>query len=82
MAESSYASASQHHPVAKDVARRDKKSTDDVESTREDIAEDTVRVIDSAAERALCRKFDFRLLPVLALMVCLAITLLGGDEKR
>lgn len=28
----------------------------------------TARVVDVAAERALCRRFDFRLLPVLALM--------------
>lgn len=28
----------------------------------------TVQVIDHVAERALCRKFDFRLLPVLAVM--------------
>jgi len=26
------------------------------------------QVVDHAAERALCRKFDFRLLPVLAIM--------------
>lgn len=67
MAKSSFASTSQHHSVAEDAARRDKKITDDVES-REDIAEDTVRIIDSAAERALCRKFDFRLLPALTIM--------------
>ncbi|KAI3324890.1 major facilitator superfamily transporter [Xylariaceae sp. AK1471] len=45
-------------PAAKDVASCGKKSTDDAET----------HVIDSAAERALCRKFDFRLLPVLAVM--------------
>lgn len=28
----------------------------------------TPHIIDHAAERALCRKFDFRLLPVLAIM--------------
>lgn len=28
----------------------------------------TARVVDSKAERALCRKFDLRLLPVLAVM--------------
>jgi hypothetical protein len=28
----------------------------------------TARVVDHKAERALCRKFDFRLLPVLSLM--------------
>ncbi|KAL8408675.1 hypothetical protein RB594_007213 [Gaeumannomyces avenae] len=31
----------------------------------------TVRVLDPAAERALCRKFDFRLLPVLAFLYLL-----------
>lgn len=31
--------------------------------------EATVDAIDSAAEKALCRKFDLRLLPVLAIMV-------------
>lgn len=32
------------------------------------IVEETARVLDHKAERALCRKFDFRLLPVLAVM--------------
>lgn len=36
-----------------------------------DIGE-TARVVDTQAERALCRKFDFRLLPVLAVMVRLS----------
>lgn len=43
----------------------------DAESNRDgdvDIGE-TARVVDTQAERALCRKFDFRLLPVLAVMV-------------
>jgi hypothetical protein len=31
-------------------------------------SEETARVVDHKAERALCRKFDYRLLPVLALM--------------
>ncbi|KAI0396454.1 major facilitator superfamily transporter [Xylariaceae sp. FL0594] len=34
----------------------------------EDTLGETAHVIDSAAERALCRKFDLRLLPVLAVM--------------
>jgi hypothetical protein len=29
---------------------------------------ETARVLDHEAERALCRKFDFRLLPILAFM--------------
>ena len=32
------------------------------------INHDTARVLDHRAERALCRKFDIRLLPVLAMM--------------
>lgn len=44
--------------------------SNDVESSHVvDSEETTAGVIDSAAERALCRKFDFRLLPVLAIMV-------------
>jgi hypothetical protein len=34
---------------------------------------DIARVIDHKAERALCRKFDFRLLPVLAFMCMLPL---------
>lgn len=30
---------------------------------------DTVQVVDKAAERRLCRKLDFHILPVLAIMV-------------
>lgn len=42
----------------------------DVEShTGVVLSDETAHVIDVAAERALCRKFDFRLLPVLAVMV-------------
>ncbi|KAI0854718.1 major facilitator superfamily transporter [Xylaria cubensis] len=67
MAESVLASGSQAHPAA-DVASCNKKSTDDVESVREDMAGETTHIVDTKAERALCRKFDFRLLPVLALM--------------
>lgn len=32
------------------------------------VVEDVVRPVDHKAERALCRRFDFRLLPILALM--------------
>lgn len=35
----------------------------------------TARVVDHKAERALCRKFDFRLLPVLSLMCELGVLL-------
>ncbi|KAI0123194.1 major facilitator superfamily domain-containing protein [Xylariales sp. AK1849] len=40
----------------------------DAESNSQTFNEETAQVIDSAAERALCRKFDLRLLPVLAVM--------------
>ncbi|ORY71476.1 major facilitator superfamily domain-containing protein [Pseudomassariella vexata] len=39
-----------------------------VGSNNEIFPDDIVHVIDRATERALCRKFDFRLLPVLAVM--------------
>ncbi|KAI1131874.1 major facilitator superfamily domain-containing protein [Nemania abortiva] len=59
----------QHHrPAVIDVASCIKKSADDAESSRENIAEETAHIVDAAAERALCRKFDFRLLPILAVM--------------
>jgi hypothetical protein len=34
------------------------------------INDETAHIVDKDAERKLCRKFDFRLLPVLAIMVC------------
>lgn len=37
-------------------------------SLEEASTEQTARILDPAAERALCRQFDYRLLPVLALM--------------
>lgn len=46
------------------------RASNDVESNHVVLSEEnTAAVIDSAAEKALCRKFDFRLLPVLAIMV-------------
>jgi hypothetical protein len=58
-------------PAAKDapVASYNNKHSDDAESRTEDVLGETAHVIDSAAERALCRKFDLRLLPILAVMV-------------
>lgn len=41
----------------------------DVESQKDASIEQTAHVVDAIAERALCRKFDLRLLPVLAVMV-------------
>ncbi|KAI1353459.1 major facilitator superfamily domain-containing protein [Xylaria sp. FL0043] len=68
MAEPVTSSPSLNNPVTKDVASYNRKSTDDAESHHENIAEETALIVDAAAERALCRKFDFRLLPVLAIM--------------
>ncbi|KAK5634865.1 hypothetical protein RRF57_010578 [Xylaria bambusicola] len=68
MAEPVPSSDSKHQPVANELVSCNKKSTDDAESSHGNIAQETAVVVDSAAERALCRKFDFRLLPVLALM--------------
>ena len=48
---------------------KDLKSTYDVEPVMtEGVGAETAMVLDHHAERALCRKFDFRLLPVLAIM--------------
>lgn len=44
------------------------KRSESVSLAEEGSTEVTARIIDPAAERALCRRFDFRLLPVLALM--------------
>ncbi|KAI0377576.1 putative MFS transporter [Hypomontagnella monticulosa] len=46
----------------------DQIASHDVESTHVVLPDETAAVIDSTAERALCRKFDLRLLPVLAIM--------------
>lgn len=40
---------------------------------------ETARVLDHEAERALCRKFDFRLLPILAFM-CMSLSMNDGWE--
>ncbi|KAJ8130943.1 hypothetical protein O1611_g2685 [Lasiodiplodia mahajangana] len=61
-------SDSQHQPAVDDAASCIKKGADDAESSRENVAEETAHIVDAAAERALCRKFDFRLLPILAVM--------------
>jgi hypothetical protein len=49
-----------------DTAAAERFDTNDLESTKP-FAE-TARVLDHQAEQALCRNFDYRLLPVLALM--------------
>lgn len=54
----------------KTASLKDMDKTTDVESTRDVLDGETARVIDTQSERALCRKLDFRLLPVLATMVC------------
>ena len=40
----------------------------DVATNDAGTSDETVRVVDHIAERALCRKFDFRILPVLSIM--------------
>lgn len=49
-----------------DASTAERFDPNDLESTKP-LAE-TARVLDHHAEQALCRKFDYRLLPVLALM--------------
>ena len=56
--------AQQQHAREKEEALND--TYDYEEQTRDDY--ETARVIDHQAERALCRKFDVRLMPVLAIM--------------
>jgi len=41
---------------------------------------ETARVVDRIAERQLCRKFDIRLMPVLAVM-CKSTTRLGTSNR-
>ncbi|KAI1375484.1 putative MFS transporter [Hypoxylon crocopeplum] len=53
--------------IKKDIESH--RNSNDVESSRVVFSDETTAgVIDSAAEKALCRKFDLRLLPVLAIM--------------
>lgn len=53
---------------------KDHKDDGFIEDTLPDVAEgETARVVDHIAERQLCRKFDVRLMPVLAIM-CKPIT--------
>lgn len=66
--------------IVSDTARDDTKASAENESIHETggnlknygsapgVVEDVVRVVDHKAERALCRRFDLRLLPVLAVM--------------
>lgn len=44
------------------------KHPESISSAKDGSTELTARVVDVAAERALCRRFDYRLLPVLAVM--------------
>lgn len=75
MAEPVPSSGLQHHPATDDAASCNKKGAGDADSIHETMVGETAHVIDRAAERALCRKFDFRLLPMLAIMVRLIISL-------
>ena len=47
---------------------KDEKFLNDFEDVDVVQNEDTARVVDHIAERQLCRKFDMRLMPVLAIM--------------
>jgi transposase-like protein len=48
---------------------KDHKNDDFIDDTLPDVTEgETARVVDHIAERQLCRKFDVRLMPVLAIM--------------
>ncbi|KAI2638357.1 MFS transporter [Xylaria nigripes] len=66
MATAMSSSDSQLYPTNSDRDR--KNSVNCPKYSQEDVVEATVQVVDAAAERALCRKFDFRLLPILAIM--------------
>lgn len=44
------------------------------DSSAPGVVEDVVQVVDHRVERALCRRFDLRLLPILALMCELSHT--------
>lgn len=43
------------------------------------VVDEVTRVVDHKAERRLCRRFDFRLLPVLAIM-CMILSPRGENE--
>lgn len=53
----------------KDIDRPMNKTPYIEEGTGADLRNGPVGVVDHHAERALCRKFDYRLLPILAWMV-------------
>lgn len=64
--------------------KRTEGASDNFKSTPEtsanyvdEAAGETARVVDHVAERKLCRKFDIRLLPVLAVMCKLRISQLN-----
>ncbi|KAL4894463.1 major facilitator superfamily domain-containing protein [Aspergillus ambiguus] len=56
------------YDTAKSAGRDSLQDDAKVASSAPGVFDDVVRVVDHKAERRLCRKFDFRLLPVLALM--------------
>lgn len=47
---------------------KDDKDNAIIDDTDAVVEEETARVVDKIAERQLCRKFDVRLMPVLAIM--------------
>lgn len=55
--------------VALDTEKQKEAAFVDIDDTLADSSEEeTARVVDKIAERQLCRKFDVRLMPVLAIM--------------
>lgn len=49
---------------------------DNAEEENLKVEEETARVVDHVAERRLCRKFDVRLMPVLAIMCMIDLSVL------
>lgn len=66
--------------VSKDMGTND--HLDQVESQKDGFIEETARVVDHPAERALCFKFDIRILPVLAIMCKSSLLVLPFKSKR
>ncbi|KAG6037829.1 hypothetical protein E4U41_004698, partial [Claviceps citrina] len=50
------------------VIRHDREDEHDEFRAKDGLYDDDTRVIDQAAERSLCFKFDLRLMPLLAIM--------------
>lgn len=68
MPSASHSDGASEPGVAKPGLEDRKNSLASNAATDIDLQNGTARVLDPAAERALCRKFDYRLLPVLAFL--------------